>query len=672
MSVGTQVDSRDIRKIVMEGGGGKGLVYGGAIKALQAIGKLKAAPNTGGVGTDPPSLPVDSIGGASSGAITCFFLALGCSSEQIDALVGEVGDYSQISKHNKFFNPNEVKRFLSFYDLPEPGLYKAVRYIEDKDGKNGRNEPCYATDVLDKHKIKNKKKGLIFTSKREVKRVKEKTSIYKYNYSIVGNFHDNSEVLYKTEKTNNNKEEHSRSNEKADSNHKIYKNEYRRFKFNLNHVMRRIIPWRLVYLKFRHKKRSSNYIEAMVFYDYDRLSKYITCLLHDRGLFSGISVRNYYVLKAKEFLKVNYQLDYDYEKVSHLTFKEMFDINHVDLRLAGCNLSGNIPVEFSARATPDLPVIDAVCCTMSIPFAFKPTFLDAIVHIEKYKTAIGLSKRIRGTLNEAEKKIAEQVDKYGMDEHNFKYKGLYVDGGTLNNLPVHLFDIEEKMDMTDRLYELYPNRDFNTALTYQRLFDPTVLPIRCADGPQPGDTHRFEEQMYNDYLNGDDGKNKEGREALLIDSETTNFKNRQKKRKNVEPYDPIVIKRTKALGNGILGSFGWMAGNLISTLLYYQEEGQLRTPYEQGQSVSLYAYDISLFDFGPIDALRNFVQMRAFIKTIMKFKDVWDFDTQAFVLNTKEEKDRYEKIKEGIKTYDPSLTDDQIPRLFKALHPFIK
>ncbi len=112
-----------------------------------------------------------------------------------------------------------------------------------------------------------------------------------------------------------------------------------------------------------------------------------------------------------------------------------------------------------------------------------------------------------------------------------------------------------------------------------------------------------------------------------------------------------------------------MAGNLISTLLYYQEEGQLRTPYEVGQAVSLYAYDISLFDFAPNVNLKLFAQKRAFIKTIMKFKDIWDADTKEFVLNTQADIIRFNKIKDALKEYDPDMVD--MPKLFKDIFPSV-
>jgi len=49
----------------------------------------------------------------------------------------------------------------------------------------------------------------------------------------------------------------------------------------------------------------------------------------------------------------------------------------------------------------------------------------------------------------------------------------------------------------------------------------------------------------------------------------------------------------------------------------------LRSSYEEGQALTVNSYDITLFDFAPDVNLKKFTQKRAFIKTIMKFSDIY-------------------------------------------------
>ncbi len=84
------LDIRDrppITNIVFEGGGPKGVVYVGAVKALEAQGVLKNIKN---------------VAGSSAGAMTAVFIGLGCSADQFDSMskainLGELLDPPEIS-----------------------------------------------------------------------------------------------------------------------------------------------------------------------------------------------------------------------------------------------------------------------------------------------------------------------------------------------------------------------------------------------------------------------------------------------------------------------------------------------------------------------------------------------------------------------------------------------
>ncbi len=119
-----------------------------------------------------------------------------------------------------------------------------------------------------------------------------------------------------------------------------------------------------------------------------------------------------------------------------------------------------------------------------------------------------------------------------------------------------------------------------------------------------------------------------------------------------------------------------MANNLLNTLYYYREDGQLRTRYEEGQALFTYSYDISLFDFNPDERLKKFAQKRAFIKTIMKFSDVYYIDkdnsnNNRFILDTPSDVAKFNKIVTAIKSYDPELDDVGTIKLFKDLYQYI-
>lgn len=107
--------------------------------------------------------------------------------------------------------------------------------------------------------------------------------------------------------------------------------------------------------------------------------------------------------------------------------------------------------------------------------------------------------------------------------------------------------------------------------------------------------------------------------------------------------------------------------------MYYSETGQLRTTTEEQQALALYAYDISLFDFAPEDPVRIFVQKRAFVKTIMKFKDIYDLDNKRFVIDVNDSK--YQKIYESLNKYyneDAKISIVDMPKIFSNLVPFLK
>ena len=79
-----KIDLNDIEYLTFEGGGGKGIIYLGAIKALEESLGVERLIDVLSDLDDDVRRPIKGISGASAGAITAFMLSLGLSGEEID------------------------------------------------------------------------------------------------------------------------------------------------------------------------------------------------------------------------------------------------------------------------------------------------------------------------------------------------------------------------------------------------------------------------------------------------------------------------------------------------------------------------------------------------------------------------------------------------------------
>ncbi len=152
---------------------------------------------------------------------------------------------------------------------------------------------------------------------------------------------------------------------------------------------------------------------------------YIYNLVYDRGAFPGFVVRQFFTRIIADWLndrrkaagQTNYGPDFLRERgiidlehlAGRLTFEELHAMTGVDLRFTGVNISSKKMLYFSKALTPQFPVAEAVAISMNLPFIFKPIWSDAA--------------------------ISTSADPSGVD-----YTGFWIDGGTLNNLPIHAFD----------------------------------------------------------------------------------------------------------------------------------------------------------------------------------------------------------------------------------------
>lgn len=132
-------------------------------------------------------------------------------------------------------------------------------------------------------------------------------------------------------------------------------------------------------------------------------------LLFDRGLFPGFTVRNFFIKAIEDRFKTLFNEKIDGGRIN---FKTFYEYTKCNLVFTGVNILKKDFQYFSKDHTPDFPVAEAAAISMNLPFAFKPVYVEG------------------GEL-----------------------EGLWIDGGTVNNLPLHAFDYVEKRELLKRYHE---------------------------------------------------------------------------------------------------------------------------------------------------------------------------------------------------------------------------
>ena len=128
--------------------------------------------------------------------------------------------------------------------------------------------------------------------------------------------------------------------------------------------------------------------------DKNNLPRYLWNLVEDFGLMSGCNARS-----AIDELVAFKTRDEKGNRIYGATFRQHYKYHKIKLVVTGTDLEGGRTQYFSVDETPDFRVSDAVRISMSFPYVFKPIII-----------------------------------KEG------KLKGTWVDGGLLNNIPIHAFD----------------------------------------------------------------------------------------------------------------------------------------------------------------------------------------------------------------------------------------
>jgi NTE family protein len=391
----------DVHYLALEGGGGKGVTYLGAVRALENLGVLPIDLDRRGENQ------IRGISGASAGAITAMFLAMGFNSTELEQVL------------------SNSSTFTGFFDGPDIGISRSV---------NRNNEP-------DLHN--NTPSGI-----SPIRHIQQQAG------SISGLAQLASSVALL-----------ARSGVLGPSS---------------DPIVQRLIA------------RPEHYLYNLIF---------------DRGLFPGIAARNFlqgelYGRLWQRFLRSRFAPGQPIPIMTvtgaELNFRTFYNITGVDLVITGANTTRHKPAIFSRRHTPEFPVAEAVGISMNLPVLFKPVHVEANVP--------------RGQYNQ------------GVDD----YHGLWIDGGVLNNFPLHAFDF-----LMPPVSQQHPNL---------RPLNPNMLGLRLTDGPRSRGSQP-----------------RQGTFDILLEH----------------------------------------LGNVMGTVLYPSEEGQIRSPDERDHTIDLFTYDLETTNFAP-------------------------------------------------------------------------
>jgi predicted acylesterase/phospholipase RssA len=565
----SRIKLEEIEYLALEGGGGKGTCFLGALKLLSD----NHLP-----GNVAPLLPLNQnsrlkgMSGASAGSIVTYMLAIGMTVKEIEAEMQSKVDYDPTtSEPIKASGSTPV--FNTFFEKPQPGLLKSVYH------QSGRNVSGYAVDKLTASRSKELQQGADLVKQIFPLVISETKSA-----QFIKNYRD---ALTAGRMV-----------------HRLYAVAYPITKILLEQISKVVKDKQL-------KKLDDEGIEGLI--KQKKLWRDLAaCLLYDRGLLSGNAVREYarYLtrryLKPSNFAGRNFQhgfTDASIEKVdpSTLTFRDLHRITGCKLVLMGTNITNKLSLPFSVDATPDFPLVDAVCLSMSIPGLFKPTLVTGEV------------------------KLGKQPD---IAAHNYNYKGYFVDGGMLANIPIHAFDYEADNP-------------------HPGVQHPRVFGIGLADGVDRNENAGFQNDFaYDKYrIAKQIRSSKKGKTA---EEQQEDMKKQQKTDAAINAYLKLPDRQRNSLPNmsatderrsfnldpggysytidtksrlfAPLAVFVDLLGALLGTLTdYTPEAGQFRTPAERERYVPLDAYDITITTFTPDEDLTLFVNVRSFNKLYWYF-----------------------------------------------------
>ena len=373
MSSSTQpLKPESIKYVVFEGGGGKGLAYLGALRALKD--RFKNFVN------GAPAGQITGVGGASAGAITAFLVA--CRFPIDSKTTGAAGD----DRMNISYYAHAIK-FSNLLNVITPGLQRMV----DSQGTPTVTAGGKKTSLLNDEPLTITPSGVpVITAAQSAgfaKDIKSFAALLALRSFV-------------SEKKNT-------SSDGSDAR-----------SAGINSVLFKILG------------SDVSFQQATA------------CLINEFGVFSGVELRGilgYWLLAAIKSSRISDKIRSDFQtkaSAGTFSFKDFYKLTGMDLRVTGTNLTTKRPFVFSVKNSPSFPVMEAVGISMTIPLLFKPVVVQD------------------GT---------NEVD-----------GGLWVDGGTLNNLPLHVFDSDNYSGRGQQSQ----SSSFNTAVLGCRLVpEPTSASV---------------------------------------------------------------------------------------------------------------------------------------------------------------------------------------------------
>ncbi len=424
----------DIRFLALEGGGGKGGAFLGAIRYLEKNNILPVRPH------EPEKSQIKGISGASAGAITALLLALGYEATEFEAIL----DASRTKPWG------EKSDFAAFFDKATPGTQlvwndKGYALANDYwfDGRNPERDLQAVGRLLKSEKTKRAVGILVDLffdagrptmdkariDRRALKALVEAvalgtatniSSLVAVVIAFAAEFSDYVpllEYLYGVYDLKSG----------CEQDRVLERRLMAILGFGLQILAQARIPvireW-LAVLNLEGKDGTAKFSDDPLPYVYG--------LIWNSGLFVAEEPINFFA-KA---------MTYKFDKIpalkgkdpTQVTFQEFWLIMGIDLVFTGTNVMRRRPGVFSRRHTPRMPVALAARISMGIPVLFRPVRIEA------------------------------QVTKNEWVEDPSYYVGSWSDGGVLNNLPIHAFDcypngLDRKADIRDeKVVALDPTR----------------------------------------------------------------------------------------------------------------------------------------------------------------------------------------------------------------------
>ncbi len=455
----SKIDLNKIRYLSFEGGGGKGTVYLGAVRALEKkFGKVKGNKTepiidiNSGL-NDNVKRPIKGVSGASAGAITAFMLSLGMTSREIENEINKTQFVvfkrtflNGILRYTPFgflfgYKKIKVSQFELFFDRPNGKLMKAVteraNTIEyDNYYNSGKAALLLSLSLFFNTFIK----GVLSLIIKTAKTVSKQSMIFErffdsdqdsveYTYSVLFN---RGMFVGTTTRTY--------------------------FASLIENYLYEKVDWKTIlkpYLPRRELNPDTGFVTTVP----------SLILLAQDDILRKIIINFDSIIENPDLRPV-------FKPADKLTFLELLYLTGVDLVITGTNLTTNRSLYLSTYHTPDFPVADAVSISMNLPIIFKPVYVDYLVH--------------KGQSN----------------SYNELYKGLWVDGGMLNNFPIHAFDdLEEIKDFgTFRGINYTDFKISKTKANSTKPFCDCVLGFRLKSAPELKDPKKEDMFVLSSYL----------------------------------------------------------------------------------------------------------------------------------------------------------------------------